>query len=133
MPRRWFQLRLATLMALVTLSAIGVDFCRRRSQLLQFADLQAAEAERREVSARMKMTDWWFSAGSRIPTADEWAEYQERDRQLAIHHQALAARYRRSAWFPWFVEPKEDPPRAFFLDALRHEKPPVRRSWFTLK
>ena len=45
MWRRWFQLRLASLMLLITLSAVGIDYFRRRSRLLKYADLHAAEAK----------------------------------------------------------------------------------------
>jgi hypothetical protein len=132
MPRRWFQFRLATLMVLVTLSAVGVDYFPRRSRLLEYAELHAAEAKSQWSMARSKMTDWMFGPLQPIPTAEEWAAWQEDSRQLAIHHDQVAGRYRRGAWFPWLVEPTEPPPQRFTLDELLNNRPLARRSLFTL-
>ncbi len=130
MPCRWFQFRLATLLVLVTLSAIGVDYYRRQSQLLYFAKLHAEEAARRESTAQTKMSDWMFS--SPVPTDEEFAAERMRDRQLAIHHGQLAKRYRYGAWFPWLVSPSEAPPRQYTLADCLEPKPPTHRSLFTL-
>jgi hypothetical protein len=130
--RHRFQFRLATLLLLVTLSAIGIDYCRRRARLLQFAELHAAEAATRLSMSRSRKGDWWFSVMSRIPTDEEWAQGQERDRQLAIHHQELAAKYRRGAWLPWLIEPRDAPPEPFTLETLLESESRRRRSVFTL-
>jgi hypothetical protein len=132
MPRRWFQFRLATLLVFVTLSAIGVDYCRRRVELLQFAKLHATEAALRQSAAQMKKTDWYWSIVSPIPTDEEFAAWRMRDRQLAIHHEQLAMRYRQGAWFPWLVVPSEEPPRQFTLADYMEPSPPARCSLMTL-
>src|SRR5262245_6679120 len=132
MGRRWFQFRLATLMALVTLSAVGIDYFRRRSRLLEYADLHAVEAKLQWSMARSKRTDWMFSVLSPIPTAEQWAEWQEECRQLAVHHDEVASVYRHGAWFPWLVEPKVPPPQQITLEMLLNEKPPSRPSLLTL-
>jgi hypothetical protein len=130
--RRWFRFRLATLMLLVTLSAIGVDFLRRRSRLLEYARLHEAEADRRWRLSKLRKSDWWTSVNSRIPTDAEYAEYRERDRQQAVHHEEVTARYRRGAWFPWLVEPQEEPPRQYTLGDLLQDRPPTQRSEFAI-
>jgi hypothetical protein len=103
MPGRWFQFRLKTLLAIVTLVGVSlwlilrVQYCRKMAQ-------------HHGLHYVMHMLPIYPDPSDDDADNEQRRRGEARRAKLADHHRRMADRYRRAMWFPLLPVPAEPLP-----------------------
>ncbi|HEX5102645.1 MAG TPA: hypothetical protein VFV87_02465 [Pirellulaceae bacterium] len=104
---RRLQFSLGMLFVLVTLSAVGVDFYRRRELVVTAYRRNLIRGAVGEMRAAESLDSWDSRNGTPgHPTPSQRAKAAQWLAE-AEYHQRLAKAYRRAAWFPWYSVDEE--------------------------
>jgi hypothetical protein len=112
MLRRWFQFRLSTLLVLVTLAAVGADYWRRRSLLLE----RATEHARLAAESNYR----WYTSSMPEPI--------QHFGRLEFHHRTLQHKYEWAAWIPWLPVAPDPPEPKRSLPSEAYDGPNIFRT-----
>ncbi len=106
---RWLVMVVASLAVLM---AVGVEVARatrRAREYRQLADSHAAFRELCLAEADEYQCAYGHKIGADRRSDTDLRQYEAHERVLARHYDALAAKYRRAARFPW-LSVQADPP-----------------------